>query len=283
MARIWVTIPTFNEAGNIERTARAVCDQLDRLAPGDYRVLVVDDGSPDGTAAVAAALSQELPAIEVLERRAKEGLGRAYLAGFERALAGGAERVVVMDADYSHDPAYIPALLAACERADLVLGSRYVPGGGVVDWPWLRRTLSRAGSWYARSLLGVEIRDLTGGYRCIRRSVLEQVDPASLRAQGYVFNIELTYRALREGFRVIEVPISFADRTIGRSKISIWIAVEALWLVPVLRHPWLLRRVEEKAPALTPPAASPDPEVRSDEESRPEHPALTAPAAHSDQ
>ncbi len=257
MARTWVTIPTFNEAGNIERTVRAVCEQLDRLEPGDYRVLIVDDGSPDGTAALAAELSAELP-VEVLPRHAKEGLGRAYLAGFERALAGGAELVIVMDADYSHDPAYIPALIAASEHADLVLGSRYVPGGGVVDGPWLRRTLSRAGSWYARTLLGVEIRDLTGGYRCIRRPVLEQVDPASLRAQGYVFNIELTYRALGEGFRVTEVPISFADRTIGRSKISIWIAIEALWLVPVLRHPWLLRRADETAPALATPAARPD-------------------------
>jgi dolichol-phosphate mannosyltransferase len=238
-ARVWVTLPTFNEAGNVERAVRAVLAELERAAPGDHRILIVDDASPDGTGQIADALAAELPAVEVLHRTTKQGLGHAYLAGFEHALAHGADLVVVMDADLSHDPAHLPALLAAAETHDLVLGSRYVPGGEVVDWPPLRRLLSRAGSLYARAILGVRIRDLTGGFRCIRREVLERVELGTLRSQGYVFNIELTYRALRAGFRVIEVPIRFRDRTVGESKISLGIAVEALWLVPVLRFPRL--------------------------------------------
>ena len=188
------------------------------------------------------AWPQELPAVEVLHRAVKQGLGRAYVAGFDHALSGGAELVVVMDADFSHDPRHLPALLEAAQHSDLVLGSRYVPGGRIVDWPALRRLLSRAGSLYARTILGVRVRDLTGGFRCIRREVLEGVELTTLRSQGYVFNIELTYRALRSGFRVAEVPIQFHDRSIGESKISLSIAVEALWLVPVLRFPWLARR-----------------------------------------
>jgi dolichol-phosphate mannosyltransferase len=233
--RIWLTIPTFNEAGNVKRIVPAALAQLERLAPGDHRVLIVDDASPDGTGELGERLAAELDAVEVLHRPRKEGLGRAYLAGFERALAGGAALVFVMDADYSHDPASLPALLDAAQHADLVLGSRYVPGGGIVDWPRLRRLLSRAGSLYARLILGVGVRDLTGGYRCIRREVLEAVEPSTLRSQGYVFNIELTFRALRAGFRVREVPIQYRDRTVGESKISLPIAFEALWLVPGLR------------------------------------------------
>jgi dolichol-phosphate mannosyltransferase len=239
--RIWLTIPTYCEAGNVEPIVRAVCGQLAAIAPGDYRVLVVDDCSPDGTGQIADRLADELGVVEVLHRRGRRGLGRAYLAGFERALASGADLVIVMDADFSHNPAHLPALLAATKRGDLVLGSRYVPGGGVVNWPWLRRLLSRAGSLYARTILGVHIRDLTGGFRCIRREVLEGVELGTLRSQGYVFNIELTYRALHSGFRVIEVPIQFPDRTVGKSKISLPIAIEALWLVPTLRFPWLAR------------------------------------------
>jgi dolichol-phosphate mannosyltransferase len=239
--RIWVTLPTFNEAGNIERVVRSVLAELERAAPGDHAVLVVDDASPDGTGEIAERLADELPAVKVLHRSGKQGLGYAYLAGFEHALAEGAELVVVMDADYSHDPAHLPALLAAAQTDDLVLGSRYIPGGSIIDWPRLRRLLSRAGSLYARMILGVRIRDLTGGYRCIRREVLERVELTTLRSQGYVFNIELTFRALREGFRVREVPIQFRDRTVGESKISLGIAVEALWLVPVLRFPGLAR------------------------------------------
>jgi dolichol-phosphate mannosyltransferase len=236
-----LTVPTFNEAGNVERIVRAALAELERCVPDDHRMLIVDDASPDGTGALADGLASELAAVEVVHRTCKQGLGRAYLAGFERALAGGAELVVVMDADYSHDPIHLPALLDAARNSDLVLGSRYVPGGEIVDWPLLRRLLSRAGSLYARTLLGVDVRDLTGGYRCIRRNVLEDVDLATLRSQGYVFNIELCYRAHRAGFRVTEVPIVFRDRTVGDSKISLPIAIEALWLVPTLRFPALAR------------------------------------------
>lgn len=252
-ARTWLTVPTFNEAGNVERIVRAALAQLERCVPGDHRLLIVDDASPDGTGRVADRLAAELPAVEVLHRSLKQGLGRAYLAGFEHALARGAELVIVMDADYSHDPAHLPQLLAAAAQHDLVLGSRYVPGGEILEWPRLRRALSRAGSLYARRILGVGVRDLTGGYRCIRREVLEGVELATLRSQGYVFNIELSFRALREGFRIVEVPIVFRDRTVGDSKISLSIAIEALWLVPSLRWP-RLRRVW---PARTVPLADP--------------------------
>jgi dolichol-phosphate mannosyltransferase len=283
MARVWLTVPTFNEAGNVERIVRAALDELERCAPGDHRVLVVDDASPDGTGRIADGLAAEFAAVEVMHRTRKQGLGRAYLAGFERALAGGAEVVIVMDADYSHDPRHLPALIAAAEHSDLVLGSRYVPGGQIIDWPPLRRLLSRAGSLYSRLILGVRVRDLTGGFRCIRRQVLEAVELPTLRSQGYVFNIELTFRALRAGFRVTEVPIVFHDRTVGESKISLPIAVEALWLVPSLRFPslrqlWPARKVplahpravlEEPVPgdpdAAAVPLGPPDAETRADE------------------
>ncbi len=256
--RVWLTVPTFNEAGNVERIVRGALEQLERCAPGDHRVLIVDDDSPDGTGQIAAALADELDCVEVLHRGGKQGLGRAYRAGFEHALAGGAELVVVMDADHSHDPAHLPALLAAARESDLVLGSRYVAGGAIVEWPPLRRVLSRAGSLYARTILGVGVRDLTGGFRVIHRDVLEGVNLATLRSQGYVFNIEFCFRALREGFRVTEVPIVFRDRTVGESKISLSIAVEALWLVPSLRWP----RLRRAWPARTVPLADPrlDPE-----------------------
>ncbi len=254
-ARLWLTVPTFNEAGNVERIVRDALVQLEHCAPGDHRILVVDDASPDGTGARADALASELPAVEVLHRTGKQGLGRAYLAGFEHALAGGAERVIVMDADYSHDPAYLPGILAAAQTSDLVLGSRYVAGGSVVEWPPLRRLLSRAGSLYARAVLGVSVRDLTGGYRCLSRDVLEGVEVATLRSQGYVFNIELTFRALQAGFRVTEVPIVFRDRTVGESKISLSIAIEALWLVPSLRFPSLRRFWPARTSPLAHPAA----------------------------
>lgn len=253
--RLWLTVPTFNEAGNVERIVRDALVQLERCAPGDHRVLIVDDASPDGTGALADALAAELDAVEVLHRQGKQGLGRAYLAGFEHALAGGAEKVIVMDADYSHDPVYLPGIIAAAQSADLVLGSRYVAGGSVVQWPPLRRLLSRAGSLYARRVLGVGIRDLTGGYRCISREVLERVEVATLRSQGYVFNIELTFRALQAGFRVSEVPIVFRDRTVGESKISLSIAIEALWLVPSLRFPKLRRTWPARKVPLAHPGA----------------------------
>jgi dolichol-phosphate mannosyltransferase len=257
--RLWLTVPTYNESENIERLVGAVLPELERIAPGEHRLLVVDDNSPDGTGAIADRLAGEHEAVEVLHRKGKDGLGPAYLAGFERALAGGAELVAVMDCDLSHDPGALPALVAAAEQgADLVIGSRYVAGGGIEDWPWLRRTLSRAGSTYSRLLLGVRVRDLTGGFKCIRREVLERVEPGSLRSQGYVFNIELTYRALLAGFEVREVPITFRDRRYGKSKISLPIAFEALLLVPRLRRS--AREVPEVQEALADTDGEPEPE-----------------------
>jgi dolichol-phosphate mannosyltransferase len=247
-ASLWLLLPTYNEAGNVEGIVRATAAQLERAAPGDWRVLVVDDASPDGTGDLADRLAEEIGGVEVLHRRAKEGLGRAYLAGFRHALERGAQLVIVMDADFSHDPNFLPAILAAAGNADLVLGSRYVAGGGIADWPRLRRVLSRAGSLYARRILGVGVRDLTSGFRCVRRQVLEAVEPSTLRAQGYVFNIELTYRALLAGFTVTEVPIVFPDRKAGESKLSLPIAVEALMLVPKLRS--LRRPVAEQRDAV---------------------------------
>jgi len=233
-APVWVVIPTYNEAANIEGIVRAAADELHQLA--EYRILVVDDGSPDGTGEIADALARELDTVEVLHRSAKSGLGHAYLAGFASALAGGAELVIEMDADFSHDPKYLKDLLAAAKEADLVLGSRYVPGGGVRDWGLLRRVVSRGGGAYARLILRVDIHDLTGGFKCIHREVLEAIDLDSVRAEGYVFQIEVTYRALLAGFKVEEVPIVFSDRTAGASKMSARIAIEAMLKVPRLRR-----------------------------------------------
>jgi dolichol-phosphate mannosyltransferase len=235
-ARIWVVIPTYNEADNIEAIVRATVRELDVLTPEEYRILVVDDNSPDGTGDIAAGLARELPAVDVLHRHRKAGLGQAYLAGFARALGDGAELVFEMDADFSHDPRYLGHLLKATETADLVLGSRYVRGGGVEDWGVIRRAVSYGGGVYARAVLGVGIHDLTGGFKCIRREVLEAIELESVRAEGYVFQIEVTYRALLAGFRVREVPIIFRDRRAGTSKMSARIAAEAVWLVPRLRR-----------------------------------------------
>jgi dolichol-phosphate mannosyltransferase len=235
-ARIWVIIPTYNEAANLDGIVRAAISQLEAHVAGQYRILVVDDNSPDGTGAMADALAGELEVVEVLHRPGKAGLGQAYLAGFARAMAQGAELLIEMDADFSHDPRYLPQLIAAADHADLVLGSRYVPGGGVRDWGLLRRLISRGGGVYARLILGVQVRDLTGGFKCIHRRVLEAIDLETVRAEGYVFQIEVTYRALLAGFRVIEVPIVFRDRTVGTSKMSAGIAIEAMWAVPLLRR-----------------------------------------------
>ena len=234
MAGVWLILPTYDEAENIERIVAAA---LPRLAATGlaHRILVVDDGSPDGTGAIADRLAAEHAEVEVLHRTAKEGIGPAYLAGFARALAGGADLVMEMDSDFSHDPADIPRLVAATEGADLVLGSRYVDGGGVTDWGLGRRLISRGGSLYARLLLGVPVRDLTGGFKCFRRTVLETLDLSGVGTDGYGFQIEVTYRALRAGFRVEEVPILFRDRRVGASKMSARIAVEAFWKVPLLR------------------------------------------------
>jgi dolichol-phosphate mannosyltransferase len=233
--RLWVVIPTYNEAANIEGIVGAASAELQRLAPGSYRILVVDDNSPDGTGAIADRLAEGSPEVEVLHRAAKTGLGHAYLAGFARALESDAELVIEMDADFSHDPRYLEALLDAARSADLVLGSRYVAGGGVEDWGIVRRLISRSGGLYARVILGVPIHDLTGGYKCIHRRVLEAIDLESVRAEGYVFQIEVTYRALLAGFRVEEIPIVFRDRSVGTSKMSTRIALEAMWAVPLLR------------------------------------------------
>jgi dolichol-phosphate mannosyltransferase len=234
--RVWLVMPTYNEAENINQIIPAVHAALDKAAPGDHRILIVDDNSPDGTGEMANALAAELDCVEVLHRLEKSGLGKAYNAGFKHALAAGAELVMEMDADFSHDPAHIPALIAAADHADLVLGSRYVPGGGTRNWGFVRRMISRGGGRYARLILGLDIQDLTGGFKCINRRVLEAVDLDSVRADGYGFQIEVTYRAVRAGFTVVEVPIIFSDRQVGQSKMSWRIAIEALWLVPRMRR-----------------------------------------------
>jgi dolichol-phosphate mannosyltransferase len=234
--RVWVVMPTYNEADNLGLIARSTNGELERLVPGEHRILIVDDNSPDGSGALADELARELENVEVLHRPAKNGLGNAYRAGFAHALAGGAELLIEMDADFSHDPRYLEALLEASKEADLVLGSRYVPGGGIRDWGMLRRAVSRGGGWYARAILGVKVRDLTGGFKCVRREVLEAIDLDTVRADGYVFQIEVTYRAIVAGFKVLEVPIIFQDRKAGASKMSPRIALEAMWLVPRLRR-----------------------------------------------
>ena len=198
-------------------------------------MLVVDDSSPDGTGALADELAARERRVRVLHRPRKQGLGRAYLAGFDVALREGYGRILEMDADFSHDPAALPALLAASRDADLVLGSRYVPGGRTANWGLGRRLLSRGGSLYARAILGISVRDLTGGFKCFRREVLERIDLPTVRTTGYAFQIELTYRAVQRGFRVVEVPITFADRRVGQSKMSRAIVLEALWKVWAIR------------------------------------------------
>ncbi len=237
MPRVVVCLPTYNERENLEPMLRALGDK-------GVRVLVIDDSSPDGTGELADRLAGELDYVEVLHRERKEGLGPAYLAGFRRALADGAELVLEMDCDFSHDPDDVPRLIAGAEeRADVVLGSRYVKGGGVRNWGLLRRAISAGGSLYARVLLGVGVRDLTGGFKCYRRRVLETIDLDAIDSKGYAFQIETTYRALRAGFRVVEIPITFADREVGGSKMSKAIVAEAIWKVPGLRLNALLGRL----------------------------------------
>jgi dolichol-phosphate mannosyltransferase len=230
----WIILPTYDEAENIEAIVRLA---IARLAEAgiDHRVLIVDDGSPDGTGAIADRLAAEIEQVEVLHRPGKGGLGPAYLAGFEHALAGGAELVVEMDADFSHNPDDLPRLIAAAADADLVLGSRYVAGGGVTEWSLMRRIVSRAGSLYARVILGVPIHDLTGGFKCLRRETLERLDLENVNANGYAFQIELTYRAAQAGLRIAEVPIVFRGRRKGKSKMTPDIAAEAILMVPSLR------------------------------------------------
>jgi dolichol-phosphate mannosyltransferase len=235
----WLVLPTFNEAENLEAIVAAARSVLAQAAPDGFRVLVVDDASPDGTGRLADELAAAHPGeVEVLHRAAREGLGPAYLAGFARALEGDAGYVFEMDADFSHDPADLARLLAAVRDggADLALGSRYVTGGAVADWGVVRRLVSRGGSWYARRTLAIDVRDLTGGFKCFRADVLGAIDLPTVRSRGYAFQVELTYRALARGFRVVEIPIVFRDRVRGTSKMSWRITAEAAWLVPQLRR-----------------------------------------------
>ena len=228
--RACIVLPTYDERDNLPK----IVPQILAAAP-EVDILVVDDSSPDGTGEIADDLARRDARVKVMHRPHKDGLGRAYLAGFGRALGEGYGRVLEMDADCSHEPEALPSLLFASRAADLVLGSRYVPGGGTVHWGLGRRLLSRAGSFYARTILGVPVRDLTGGFKCFRREVLESIDLGSVTSTGYAFQIELTYRAIRRGFRVVEVPITFADRRVGKSKMSRAIVFEALWKVWAIR------------------------------------------------
>jgi dolichol-phosphate mannosyltransferase len=241
MSSLWLVLPTYNEADNLEPFVRAAMPAL-RAAADHAHILVVDDASPDGTGALADRLASEDHAIEVLHRARKEGLGPAYLAGFERAMDQGADLILQMDADFSHDPGDIGRLVAGSAGADLVIGSRYVPGGSIPAWSMLRRLVSRFGCRYARSVLQVPVHDLTGGFKCFRRGVLDRLDLTDIQADGYGFQIEMTYRALRAGFTVTEAPISFGERRAGSSKMRARIAAEALWKVPALRlrlaHRW---------------------------------------------
>jgi dolichol-phosphate mannosyltransferase len=230
--RAVVCLPTYNERENLEQVIRELGDVLDTSRDG---VLVIDDGSPDGTGEIADRLAGELPWVSVLHREEKEGIGPAYLAGFRHLLAGDTELLLEMDCDFSHDPHDVPRLIAAAEGADLVLGSRYVRGGGTRNWGLLRRLISRGGCLYAQILLGVPVRDLTGGFKCFRREALEAIDLDALSAHGYAFQIETTYRVLRAGLRVKEVPILFTERRAGASKMTGAIVAEAIWKVPLLR------------------------------------------------
>ena len=240
--RLVICLPTYNERANLEPLVRQLGNVLADFDP-ESRVLVVDDSSPDGTGELADRLSAELPYLAVLHRMRKEGLGPAYIAGFRWALEHGGERIVQMDSDFSHDPADVPRLVAATDRADVALGSRYVVGGGTENWGRGRQGISRFGSFYARALLGVRIRDLTGGFKCWRREALASLPLERIRTKGYAFQIETTYRALAAGFTVVEVPIVFAERRAGGSKMTKGIVFEAMTMVPELRVRAALRRL----------------------------------------
>lgn len=227
----WVVLPTYNEAETIGDLVPAIR----AFAPEPRRILVVDDDSPDGTGEIADGLASSHEDVEVLHRPVKSGIGPAYVAGFHLALAGGAARVVQMDADFSHDPAHLPRLLAALDDADLAVGSRYVDGGRIEDWGAGRRAISLVGSYYARAALGVGVRDLTGGFKAWRRETLAGISIDEVDSVGYAFQVETTYRAIRSGFRVVEVPIAFRDRRVGASKMSRSIVFEAVWRVPAMR------------------------------------------------
>ncbi len=232
---VWIVVPTYNEAENVARMIAAITDVCGRNDIDGF-VLVVDDGSPDGTGALAEAIAMNDSRVHVLHRTVKEGIGPAYRAGFRYALDQGAERIVEMDCDFSHNPDALPALIAGTEHADLALGSRYVHGGGTRHWGWARQVISRSGCIYAKAILRLPINDLTGGFKCFRRVVLETIPLDEVAAAGYGFQIEMTYRAVQLGFRVVEVPIIFTERTHGVSKMSRGIVWEAAALVPRLRR-----------------------------------------------
>lgn len=231
MNNIWVVIPTYNEKENIVK----ILAQIFQLGISNLRVLVVDDNSPDKTGQIVENLGASNNKIEILHRPTKSGLGKAYVAGFKKALANGADYIFEMDADLSHDPKYLLSFLQAIQNSDLVLGSRYVAGGGVKNWNLTRRLISRFGNIYARLVLGLPFRDLTGGFKCYRRQVLEQINLDDLSSVGYNFQIETTYRAYRKGFRISEIPIIFTERTTGKSKFSLPIILESFWKVFILR------------------------------------------------
>jgi dolichol-phosphate mannosyltransferase len=236
MSSLWVVVPTYNEAENIARITQAVLYSAEAAPVDTVDLLVVDDDSPDGTGEIVDDLRAHDERIHALHRAEKEGLGPAYIAGFGGALECGADYIVEMDADFSHNPADVPRLVdSAVNGADLVLGSRYARGGSVVDWGAGRRVVSRAGCFYARRLLGLHVRDLTGGFKCFRKTTLTAIDYATVRAHGYAFQIEMTWRAARAGLYVAEVPIRFVDREAGQSKMSASIALEAAWRVPAMR------------------------------------------------
>ena len=232
MPRAVLCLPTYNERENLEPMIAALGEALDTSRDV---VLVIDDGSPDGTGEIADRLAAAHSWVAVLHRATKEGIGPAYVAGFRHALSEGAELVLEMDCDFSHDPADVPRLIAAAEAADLVLGSRYAPGGGTTNWGLVRRVVSRGGCVYAQVILGMRVRDLTGGFKCFRRQTLEAIDLDALSAHGYAFQIETTYRVKRAGLRIQEVPITFVERRAGASKMTGSIVAEAMWRVPVLR------------------------------------------------
>jgi len=240
MPRAVLCLPTYNERENLESMIRELGGVLDTSAD---RVLIIDDASPDGTGEIADRLAAELPWVSVLHREHKEGIGPAYIAGFRWALAEGAELVLEMDCDFSHNPADVPRLIAGAEEADLVLGSRYVPGGGTENWGLVRRFVSRGGCLYAQILLGTRVRDLTGGFKCFRRATLEAIDLDALSAHGYAFQIETTYRVRRAGLRVAEIPITFVERRAGASKMTGSIVAEAIWKVPLLQLRALVGRL----------------------------------------
>lgn len=237
--RVLVIIPTFNEVMNLPQIVPAILAQDPRI-----EILVVDDNSPDGTGTLADQMSTAEPRIHCLHREIKDGLGRAYVAGFRWALAQGFDYIFEMDADFSHDPANLPKFLAAIQTADLVLGSRYKTGVNVINWPVSRLLLSLGANAYARWITGMPLTDSTGGFKCFRRRVLEAIDLDAVRSGGYAFQIEMSYRAWKKGFRIAEVPIIFHDRVEGQSKMNKRIMREAVWMVWWLRLQSLMGKMK---------------------------------------